>query len=303
VGGEGHQVQVLSLATQQEVFKAKGGKPNKVGNVDLPHVTAVAFLPDPSGQQFVAGTVKVSALSPQQRMAGACCAAAIVKLGCKCLNSASLETPSLTSDHLRPTFNGYLCCMCGTVLVQHKLWLYDMRAGRRPQLDLSWGEARITALAPEQSGKRVWASNGTGHIEALDLSARRMQGSMKGAAGSVRTLAPHPDSSQPLLAVAGLDRFVRVHSTETRAGLGKVYCKQQLTGVAWLRPPPCSSSGQPGQEEQEQEEGKGDAKLHSEAGATGRGEGKDKAQQTQQAKAGGKKQAGNSKSKKQKTGS
>lgn len=60
VGGEGHQVQVWSLATSQEVFKAKGGKPNRVGNVDLPHVTAVTFLPDPSGQQLVAGTVKVS---------------------------------------------------------------------------------------------------------------------------------------------------------------------------------------------------------------------------------------------------
>ena len=31
----------------------------------------------------------------------------------------------------------------------HKLRLYDVRAGKRPQAELAFGEARITALAPE----------------------------------------------------------------------------------------------------------------------------------------------------------
>ena len=36
---------------------------------------------------------------------------------------------------------------------QHKLWLYDLKVGRRPQMDIAWGEAKITALAPEPDGE------------------------------------------------------------------------------------------------------------------------------------------------------
>ncbi len=61
-----------------------------------------------------------------------------------------------------------------------------------------------------------------------------MQGALKGPAGSVRALALHP--TQPLIASVGLDRFLRMHSTETRAQLGRVYLKQQLTGVVWVPP-------------------------------------------------------------------
>eukprot|EP00798_Chlamydomonas_sp_ICE-L_P015724 gene15724-21844_t len=44
VGGEGCQMQVWSLDSCTEIFRAKGGKPNRVGNVDLAHVTAVAWV-------------------------------------------------------------------------------------------------------------------------------------------------------------------------------------------------------------------------------------------------------------------
>eukprot|EP00967_Tisochrysis_lutea_P117959 scaffold191199_cov18-Tisochrysis_lutea.AAC.2 len=74
---------------------------------------------------------------------------------------------------------------------------------------------------------------------------------LQGPAGSIRALALHPRHSSscpsassglsdgpPLMASAGLDRFLRVHSTSAgQQALGKVYLKQQLTGVAWLRPP------------------------------------------------------------------
>lgn len=43
--------------------------------------------------------------------------------------------------------------------------------------------------------------------------------------------------SSPLMASVGLDRFLRVHSTAAgQQALSKVYLKQQLTGVVWLRP-------------------------------------------------------------------
>jgi hypothetical protein len=100
------------------------------------------------------------------------------------------------------------------------------------------------------------------------------------------------------LAVAGLDRFVRVHSMETRAGLGKVYCKQQLTGVVWLRPPPSSSGGGRAAQEEEEENGR----LPDAAGQEGQEEGRGRQQQAAGQVKGGAKQGGKSKSKKLKTG-
>ena len=61
------------------------------------------------------------------------------------------------------TWGLHLRCECGfckldsltQVVVgkgKHKLQLYDTKR-RRPVLQLAWGEARITALAPEPSGE------------------------------------------------------------------------------------------------------------------------------------------------------
>ena len=55
-----------------------------------------------------------------------------------------------------------------------------MRAGKRPQLEVIWGEARITALAPQADGSKVWVANATGHMEALDLKGKRMQVRLRG---------------------------------------------------------------------------------------------------------------------------
>ncbi|MEW5311265.1 MAG: hypothetical protein WDW38_002996 [Sanguina aurantia] len=35
---------------------------------------------------------------------------------------------------------------------KHKLWLYDTAAGKRPQLEVSWGECRITSVVAELDG-------------------------------------------------------------------------------------------------------------------------------------------------------
>ncbi len=101
---------VWSLAHRKEVYRAKGGKPNRVGLVDLPHVTAVAFLP----------------------------AAAAAPPG-----PAGAEPEEAGPPPLR--------LLAGTA--KHKLWLYDLAAGKRPQLEVAWGETRVTALAPEPDGE------------------------------------------------------------------------------------------------------------------------------------------------------
>ncbi|GBF99536.1 hypothetical protein Rsub_12342 [Raphidocelis subcapitata] len=189
VGGEGCQLSLWDVAAQTRAWQAKGAKPNAIGLVDHPYVTAAAFLSDWAGRGGSDG--EVGACSMGRR---------VVVVG----NTS------------------------------HKLLIYDTAAGRRPQLEVAWRDARITALVAD-GDQRVWAANGAGAVEALDLRAGRMTGGLKGAGGSVRALALHP-GGQPLIASAGLDRFVRVHSTDSRANLGRAYVKQQLTAVAWLPP-------------------------------------------------------------------
>lgn len=53
-----------------------------------------------------------------------------------------------------------------------------------PQMDLAWGEGRITCMALEPSGERCWLGNGLGSIEVLDLAAKRFTGAVKGLAGA-----------------------------------------------------------------------------------------------------------------------
>lgn len=88
----------------------------------------------------------------------------------------------------------------------------------------------------------MWAGNAVGDVRALDLRVGRLQEGLKGSQGSVRALTTHP--SLPLLASAGLDRFLRVYHTGTRALVAKVYLKQALTAVQF-----CTPAGVPGTEE------------------------------------------------------
>jgi ribosome biogenesis protein NSA1 len=188
VGSQGAELRVFDLALpdQPAVFNAKGSKPNRVGLVDKPWNSAVAFFPGSQGKKIWTGT-------------------------------------------------GY-----------HKLRLYDSTASKRPQTEVDFGQARITALAPEADGQRVWVANATGSVEVFDVRAGRFSGAIKGIAGSVRDLALYPsiESSSSrstsgehkrnvCIASVGLDRFLRVHSCASRNSLGKEYLKTQLTAVAW----------------------------------------------------------------------
>lgn len=79
----------------------------------------------------------------------------------------------------------------------------------------------------------MWAANGTGHMQLLVLKSNKLMDALKGAGGSVRSLALYP-GLEPLVASVGLDRFLRIHDCSTRTGRARVYLKQQLTSVAWL---------------------------------------------------------------------
>lgn len=175
VGGEGCQISIFDLNTKQRMFKGKGPKPDHLGLVEPPFLTASTFLPASNPYQVLVGTVK------------------------------------------------------------HKLLMYDIRVGQRPQMKVDWGEFRVTCLQPsalEGGTHLVWCSNAGGAVQALDLRTNKMQSRLQGAKGSVRDLARHP--AGPWVATVGLDRFLRVYHESTRELVVKVYLKQPLTAVSFL---------------------------------------------------------------------
>ncbi|KAK9915387.1 hypothetical protein WJX75_008542 [Coccomyxa subellipsoidea] len=117
LGCEGTEVNIWDVRSQQRTFLAKSAKPNRIGLVDLPWCSAVAFMPGSESLKVLVGTGK------------------------------------------------------------SKLRLYDTKHGRRPVLDLTFGEARITCLAAETSGKRVWVANAAGQVEEEEAkeNAREQQ--------------------------------------------------------------------------------------------------------------------------------
>jgi len=55
-GGEGRELSVWDIESQERVFRAKGAKQNFLGLQDKPWVTSVAWLPDEEGRKVVVGT-------------------------------------------------------------------------------------------------------------------------------------------------------------------------------------------------------------------------------------------------------
>ena len=98
-------------------------------------------------------------------------------------------------------------------------------------MDLDVGETTVTALAMDARGTRAFVGNAKGQLQTVDLRARGVFAKFKGVQGSIREIAPHP--TEALIAVAGLDRYLRVYHTETRACLGSAFMKQALSGCAW----------------------------------------------------------------------
>lgn len=87
-----------------------------------------------------------------------------------------------------------------------------------------------------------------------------MSGALKGSTGSVRALALHLEL--PLIASAGLDRYLRLHNTSTRKQVAALYLKQHLTGVTFCPAKPIAQSkGKDEAATEMAEEGK-QAKVH-----------------------------------------
>lgn len=130
-GSEGAELSIWDIVTQQRSYIAKGSKPNRIGLVDHPNNTAVAFIPGTDATK--------------------------VRLLALCVYISFRQNPSVHIDTMH-RFEDILTVplyptqvLTGTA--KHKLLLYDVKHGRRPVLDISFGEARICALAAEGCGK------------------------------------------------------------------------------------------------------------------------------------------------------
>ena len=114
---------------------------------------------------------------------------------------------------------------------EKRLRLYDTRTDKRAVMDLEAGASVITAVASCGSGARAFCGDARGGATCVDLRAGKPFGRLKGSGGAIRDIVPHP--TEPLVAVVGLDRYLRVYDAESRKCLGAAFMKQALTGCAW----------------------------------------------------------------------
>ncbi|BBN20048.1 ribosome biogenesis protein NSA1 [Marchantia polymorpha subsp. ruderalis] len=112
----------------------------------------------------------------------------------------------------------------------HQVRLYDTSAQRRPVLAFDYGEAPIRTVTKDPNGTSVYVGTGHGDLACFDMQTGKLIGGFKGkCAGSIRSVVRHP--SLPLIASCGLDRYLRIHSTQTRQLLASMFLKQQLVSV------------------------------------------------------------------------
>ncbi|XP_015706475.1 WD repeat-containing protein 74 [Coturnix japonica] len=139
-----------------------------------------------------------------------------------------LGTGSLSCSRFCPNGDGDFCGIAAygsPVVLQVRL--YDSATPRRrPVLQVSYGEGPLTALALVPGGTSVVVGSARGEMAVIDMRQGRLLRSLRGCAGSIRSLQCHP--SLPVVASCGLDRFLRVHSLQDKSIMHKVYLKSRL---------------------------------------------------------------------------
>ncbi|XP_068117464.1 WD repeat-containing protein 74 [Hyperolius riggenbachi] len=109
----------------------------------------------------------------------------------------------------------------------HQIRVYDPSSPkRRPVLEALFGDDPLTALSITPDGRSVVVGNSHGNMGVFDLRKGQLLCSLKGSAGSVRSIQCH--KSMPVVASCGLDRFMRLHSLTDKKLLHKVYLKSRL---------------------------------------------------------------------------
>ena len=127
-------------------------------------------------------------------------------------------TPSGKQDYKIAVSNAY-----------HKIRIYDVKASKRPVVDVEIGAHPARAIAASSCGNYIIAGDAAGRLQKLDVRYNlRQVGVFRGQCGSVREVQVHP--TLPMVASVGLDRHLRIHDIDTRKLLKEVYLTQKLTG-------------------------------------------------------------------------
>lgn len=116
----------------------------------------------------------------------------------------------------------------------HQIRVYDIKAQRRPVLDMQFDEYPISAvtLCPRNTNQVV-VGNSRGNMALIDLRVGKMIHLFKGFAGGIRSLQCH--KTLPLVASCGLDRFLRIHDLESKQCLHKFYLKSRLNCLVFTK--------------------------------------------------------------------
>ena len=118
-----------------------------------------------------------------------------------------------------------------TATAHRQIRLNDVRAQKRPTHEWTVGERKFTAACILDENSAV-VGDTVGQVTVFDFKAGRVRCKLKGCAGAITTISPHPTENS--VAVSSRDRFMRVFHLQTKQGVknkikAKVYCKQALT--------------------------------------------------------------------------
>ena len=141
VGAEGHHPSLWDLTSHKQLWQAKGGKPNRVGLVDKPHVTAAAFLPVDEEQS----TAENEEAAAETGSGG-----------------AAAEGPDTTAAAVEAGARRFV-----VGIAQGKALLYDITVGKRPQATVAFGDTKVTSVVPEPAGKDDCASGWVMEVAGL----------------------------------------------------------------------------------------------------------------------------------------
>lgn len=136
-----------------------------------------------------------------------------------------LEVPIWDSDF------GFIDANCLTTCSRHGyVRVYDMRTQRRPVHNFVNDKDQISYPCLATRGNVVWAGTTTGIMHAFDLRKMKLVlHTYKGFTGSISDVVA--DESGQYVCTASLDRFVRVHDSNTTGLLYQCYVKSKATRV------------------------------------------------------------------------
>ncbi|KAI9277392.1 WD40-repeat-containing domain protein [Sporodiniella umbellata] len=122
----------------------------------------------------------------------------------------------------------------------HQFRMYNTKGGRRPTLNIEIGKHPIKVMSVGKDFDQVLFADTMGVVGTIDIATGKRGAQYKGFTGACTDLVVVPQpafgktaTKEPVVVSTSLDRFLRVHETETiyRKLNEKSYLKQRLTCV------------------------------------------------------------------------